>query len=47
MLLWWPLWIALAEASLRRPRLGIALFCVGAPLTTVFALTFLTGRWAG
>ncbi|WP_436319902.1 mannosyltransferase family protein [Streptomyces massasporeus] len=47
MLLWWPLWIALSEASLRRPRLGIALLCVGTPLTTVFAVTFLTGRWAG
>ncbi|MFF4984001.1 mannosyltransferase family protein [Streptomyces sp. NPDC001046] len=47
MLLWWPLWIALAGATLRRPRLGTALLCLGAPLTTVFALTFLTGRWAG
>ncbi|WP_406420393.1 mannosyltransferase family protein [Streptomyces sp. NBC_00842] len=46
-LLWWPLWIVLAGWSLRRPRFMTAYLCLAAPLTTVFALTFLSGRWAG
>ncbi|MFJ7204984.1 mannosyltransferase family protein [Streptomyces sp. NPDC098789] len=46
-LLWWPLWIALAALSLSRPWLKTAYLCVAAPLSTVFALTFLSGRWAG
>ncbi|MDQ0794266.1 mannosyltransferase family protein [Streptomyces sp. B1I3] len=46
-LLWWPLWITLALWSLRRPRFLAAYLCVAAPLTTVFALAFLSGRWAG
>ncbi|MFH8347623.1 mannosyltransferase family protein [Streptomyces sp. NPDC018045] len=46
-LLWWPLWIALAAWSLRSPRFKTAYLCLTAPLSTVFALTFLTGRWAG
>lgn len=45
--LWWPLWIGLAAWSLRRPRIKTAYLCLTAPLTTVFALTFMTGRWAG
>ncbi|KPC90872.1 integral membrane protein [Streptomyces sp. NRRL F-6602] len=47
MLLWWPLWVALAAVSLRRPWAKSAYLCLVGPLTTVFALTFLTGRWAG
>ncbi|MFI1292511.1 mannosyltransferase family protein [Streptomyces sp. NPDC020792] len=47
MLLWWPLWTALAAVSLRRPRAKTAYLCLIAPLTTVFAITFLSGRWAG
>ncbi|MFG2888241.1 mannosyltransferase family protein [Streptomyces sp. NPDC048248] len=46
-LLWWPLWIALAAWSLRSPRIKTAYLCLVTPLSTVFALTFLTGRWAG
>ncbi|MFJ6609102.1 mannosyltransferase family protein [Streptomyces sp. NPDC091289] len=46
-LLWWPLWIGLAALSLRRPWFRTAYLCVAAPVTTIVALTFLTGRWAG
>ncbi|UNO41403.1 mannosyltransferase family protein [Streptomyces sp. MST-110588] len=46
-LLWWPLWIGLAAWSLRRPRVKAVYLCLAAPLSAVFALTFLTGRWAG
>ncbi|WGP11779.1 mannosyltransferase family protein [Streptomyces sp. SH5] len=46
-LLWWPLWIGLAALSLRRPWFRTAYLCVAAPVTTLVALTFLTGRWAG
>ncbi|MGW5868390.1 mannosyltransferase family protein [Streptomyces sp. NPDC055239] len=46
-LVWWPLWIVLADWSLRRPRFTTICLCLGAPLTTVVTLTFLTGRWAG
>ncbi|MER0484313.1 mannosyltransferase family protein [Streptomyces sp. Edi2] len=46
-LLWWPLWVLLAGWSLRTPRVKTAYVCLAAPLMTVFALTFLSGRWAG
>ncbi|MFI1191006.1 mannosyltransferase family protein [Streptomyces californicus] len=46
-LLWWPLWIGLAALSLRRPWFRTAYLCVAAPVTTLVALAFLTGRWAG
>ncbi|MEV7520035.1 glycosyltransferase family 39 protein [Streptomyces sp. NPDC091371] len=46
-LLWWPLWIALAGWSLRRPRVRTVYLCVAGPLSTLVAITFLTGRWAG
>ncbi|SCF79835.1 Mannosyltransferase (PIG-V) [Streptomyces sp. Ncost-T6T-2b] len=46
-LLWWPLWIGLAALSLRWPWFRTAYLCVAAPVTTLVALTFLTGRWAG
>ncbi|WP_414167448.1 mannosyltransferase family protein [Streptoverticillium reticulum] len=46
-LLSWPLWITLAAWSLRRPRIKTVYLCLAAPLSTLFALTFLTGRWAG
>ncbi|MEU2069495.1 mannosyltransferase family protein [Streptomyces anulatus] len=46
-LLWWPLWIGLAALSLRRPWFRTAYLSVAAPVTTLVALTFLTGRWAG
>ncbi|MFE9565916.1 mannosyltransferase family protein [Streptomyces sp. NPDC006487] len=46
-LLAWPLWITLAAWSLRNPRIKTIYLCLAAPLGTVFALAFLTGRWAG
>ncbi|WP_245171120.1 mannosyltransferase family protein [Streptomyces decoyicus] len=46
-LLWWPLWILLAGWSLRTPRFTTMYLCLTAPLMTVFAVTFLSGRWAG
>ncbi|MFE9699164.1 mannosyltransferase family protein [Streptomyces sp. NPDC006270] len=46
-LLWWPLWIGLAALTLRRPWFRAAYLCVAVPVTTLVALTFLTGRWAG
>lgn len=46
-LLWWPLWICLAAWSLRRPRFTTLYLSLAGPLTTVFALTFLSGRWTG
>ncbi|MFH9293925.1 mannosyltransferase family protein [Streptomyces sp. NPDC017520] len=46
-LLWWPLWIGLAALSLRRPWFRTAYLSVAVPVTTLVALTFLTGRWAG
>ncbi|WP_425527954.1 mannosyltransferase family protein [Yinghuangia seranimata] len=46
-LLWWPLWIGLAAWSMRRPMVThVYLFAV-APLATVTAVAFLSGRWAG
>lgn len=45
-LLWWPLWIGLAAWSLRRPRAKTVYLCLAGPLTTVYAITFLSGRWA-
>jgi hypothetical protein len=46
-LLWWPLWIGLGSWSLRRPGIKIAYLCTVVPLSTIVALTFFTGRWAG
>lgn len=46
-LLFWPLWVALAAWSLRRPRFETVYLCLAAPLATVFALTYMTGRWTG
>ncbi|MFF2405397.1 mannosyltransferase family protein [Streptomyces sp. NPDC058092] len=46
-LLWWPLWTGLAVWSLRRRHVRTAYLTVVAPLMTVFAVTFLSGRWAG
>ncbi|MFF5973284.1 mannosyltransferase family protein [Streptomyces sp. NPDC012769] len=46
-LLWWPLWTLLAVRSLRGTRTTTAYLCLAAPLGTVLAVTFLSGRWAG
>ena len=46
-LLWFPLWILLAEAAQRRPWLHTAYLAVSAPLMILVALTFTAGRWVG
>ncbi|WP_203963575.1 hypothetical protein [Actinocatenispora thailandica] len=46
-LLWWPLWVGLAAASLRMPRVRTGYLCLVVPLSTIFAVSFLSGRWAG
>jgi hypothetical protein len=46
-LLWWPLWTTLAAWGTRRPRFRTAYLCLSAPLATILAVTFLSGRWAG
>ncbi len=46
-LLWFPLWLLLAEAARRRPSLHTAYVAVSAPLMAVGVLTFTSGRWLG
>lgn len=46
-LLWWPLWIMLAATARRRPHVRTAYLALAAPLSTLLAVTFLSGRWAG
>ena len=46
-LLWWPLFLLLAAASLRRPWLHTAYVAVCAPLMALLVLTFTAGRWVG
>ncbi|MEU6392803.1 mannosyltransferase family protein [Streptomyces sp. NPDC046939] len=46
-LLWWPLWAGLAAWTVRSQRATYVCLCVVAPLSTLYAVTFLSGRWAG
>ena len=46
-LAWWPLWILLAQLSLRRSTVLHAILVVCPPMAITFALMFSTGRWAG
>ncbi|MEV4948936.1 mannosyltransferase family protein [Streptomyces sp. NPDC053755] len=46
-LLWWPLWTGLAQWARRRPRFAAVYLILTVPLTVVFAVAFMTGRWAG
>ncbi|GAA2292929.1 mannosyltransferase family protein [Streptomyces kunmingensis] len=46
-LLWWPLWAGLAAWTLRSQRATYVCLCVLAPLSTLYAVAFLSGRWAG
>ncbi|MFF9340188.1 hypothetical protein ACF1CG_10580 [Streptomyces sp. NPDC014773] len=39
--------VALAAWSRRRPQVTIVYLCLIGPLATVFAVTFLSGRWTG
>lgn len=46
-LLWWPLWIVLAQVTLRHKAVFTAYLALIAPFAVVFALLFGAGRWAG
>ena len=46
-LLWFPLWLLLAEAGRDRPWLRAAYVAVSAPLMALLVLTFTAGRWVG
>ncbi|WP_394432986.1 glycosyltransferase family protein [Streptomyces sp. SGAir0957] len=46
-LLWWPLWAGLAAWTVRSQRAAYVCLCVLAPMSTLYAVTFLSGRWAG
>lgn len=47
MVLWWPLWIVLGQATMRRAWLMKAYLVVVAPLSVVYVLLFVTYHWAG
>ncbi|SEG82999.1 Mannosyltransferase (PIG-V) [Thermomonospora echinospora] len=47
MLLWWPLWIAVARFGMRRPGLYAAAVAVSTPFAVLLLLTFTSGSWAG
>lgn len=46
-LLWFPLWILLAQLAARRPWVHTAYLAVSVPLMAVVVLTFTAGRWVG
>jgi Gpi18-like mannosyltransferase len=46
-LLWWPLWLLLAEAALARRWLHSAYLAVAAPLMVVGVIAFQQGHWVG
>jgi hypothetical protein len=46
-LLWWPLWIGLAQWGLRRPSLRTLYVAVSAPVMLVMVVVFTQGRWVG
>ena len=46
-LLWFPLWLLLAEAAQRRAWVQRAYVAVGPPLMAVVVLAFTSGRWVG
>ena len=46
-LLWWPLFVLLAVATVRRPWLHTAYVAVSAPVMALLVLTFTSGRWVG
>lgn len=46
-LLWFPLWILLAEQAGRRAWVHTGYVAVAAPLMAVLTLTFTSGRWVG
>jgi hypothetical protein len=46
-LLWFPLWLLLAEYAGKKPWLHTAYLTVATPLMAVVVLTFTAGRWVG
>lgn len=46
-LLWFPLWLLLAELASRRPWLHTAYLAVATPLMAAGVLAFTAGRWVG
>jgi hypothetical protein len=46
-LLWFPLWLLLAELAARRPWVHTAYVAVATPLMAVVVLAFTAGRWVG
>jgi len=46
-LLWFPLWILLAQLAARRPWVHTAYLALATPLMAVAVLTFTSGRWVG
>jgi hypothetical protein len=46
-LLWWPLWLLLARASVQRQWLHSAYLAVAAPLMAIGVVTFVSGHWVG
>jgi hypothetical protein len=46
-LLWWPLWIGLAQVGLRRPGLRTLYVAISAPIMLVMVVVFTQGRWVG
>lgn len=46
-LLWFPLWLLLAEVAARRPWLHTTYVVVATPLMAASVLTFTAGRWVG
>jgi hypothetical protein len=46
-LLWFPLWVLLAQAAARRPWLHTAYLMTATPLMVAGVLTFHDGRWVG
>lgn len=46
-LLWWPLWIAIGVAGVRRPRLYAVCLAVMAPIMAINVGNFTTGAWVG
>jgi hypothetical protein len=47
MLLWWPLWTALAAWAVRRPVVRTVYVCCVGPVMVGVAVLFLSGQWAG
>jgi Mannosyltransferase (PIG-V) len=46
-LLWFPMWIALAALSFRRPWVWLMYLLLSVPLFGVWAAAYSTGKWAG